>query len=89
MKYDYMFLCLVIPGPEHPGTRLHVMMQPLIDDLDKLWQGVEAYDCYKKQRFTLRASSGRSGLPEISGRLIWVIINSSFENCYPKLYPVF
>jgi hypothetical protein len=56
MKYDYMFLCLVIPGPEHPGTRLHVMMQPLIDDLDKLWQGVEAYDCYKKQRFTLRAA---------------------------------
>jgi hypothetical protein len=32
------------------------MMQPLIDDLDKLWQGVEAYDCYKKQRFTLRAA---------------------------------
>jgi hypothetical protein len=49
MKYDFMFLCLVIPGPEHPGTRLHVMMQPLIDDLDKLWKGVEAYDCYKKQ----------------------------------------
>jgi hypothetical protein len=33
--------------------------------------------------------SGCSGLPKISGRLIQVIINSGFENCYPKLYPVF
>jgi hypothetical protein len=34
-------------------------------------------------------SSGRLGLPEISGRLIRVIINLGFENCYPKLYLVF
>ena len=43
MKYEFMFLCLVIPGPEHPGVRLNVMLQPLIEELKKLWQGVEAY----------------------------------------------
>jgi hypothetical protein len=26
MKYEFMFLCLVIPGPEHPGIRLNVML---------------------------------------------------------------
>jgi hypothetical protein len=56
MKYDYMFLSLIIPGPDHPGKGLNVMMQPLIDDLKKLWEGVEAYDCYKKERFTLRVA---------------------------------
>jgi hypothetical protein len=28
----------------------------LIDDLKKLWEGVEAYDFYKKERFTLRVA---------------------------------
>jgi hypothetical protein len=26
MKYEFMFLCLVIPGPEHLGIRLNVML---------------------------------------------------------------
>jgi hypothetical protein len=43
MKYDYMFLSLIIPGPDHPGKGLNVMMQPLIDDLKKLWKGVCQY----------------------------------------------
>jgi hypothetical protein len=53
MKYEFMFLCLVIPGPKHPSVRLNVMLQPLIEELKKLWQGVEAYDCFKKQNFNL------------------------------------
>jgi hypothetical protein len=56
MKYDYTFLCLIIPGPSHPGKRLNVMLQPLIEDLKNLWEGVEAYDCYKKERFNLRVA---------------------------------
>jgi hypothetical protein len=43
MKYDYMFLSLIIPGLDHPGKGLNVMMQPLIDDLKKLWKGVCQY----------------------------------------------
>jgi hypothetical protein len=49
MKYEFMFLCLVIPGLEHSGVHLNVMLRPLIEELKKLWEGVEAYDCFKKQ----------------------------------------
>ena len=48
MKYEFIFLCLIIPGPDHPGTKIDVMMRPLIEELKILWEGVEAYYCYKK-----------------------------------------
>jgi hypothetical protein len=54
MKYEFIFLCLVIPGPDHPGTKIDVM-RPLIEELKILWEGFEVYDCYKKQKFNLRA----------------------------------
>jgi hypothetical protein len=52
MKYEFIFLCLVIPGPDHPGTKIDVMMRPLIEELKVLWEGVEAYDCYKNRSST-------------------------------------
>jgi hypothetical protein len=33
MKYEYMFLCLIIPSPYHPGSRINVMLKPLIEEL--------------------------------------------------------
>jgi hypothetical protein len=27
MKYEFMFLCLIIPGPDHPGPKLNVMLR--------------------------------------------------------------
>jgi hypothetical protein len=51
MKYEFMFLCLIVPGPDHPGPKLNVMLIPLIDELN----GVKAYDSHKKQKFTLWA----------------------------------
>jgi hypothetical protein len=30
IKYEYMFLCLIIPGPDHPTTCLNVMLKPLL-----------------------------------------------------------
>jgi hypothetical protein len=53
MKYEYMFLCLIIPGPDHPGTNINVMLKPLIEELKQLWEGVEAYDYDQKQKFNL------------------------------------
>jgi hypothetical protein len=53
MKFEFMFLCLIVPGPKAPGARINVMLKPLIDELKQLWIGVEAYDCYKKQKFNL------------------------------------
>jgi hypothetical protein len=36
MKYEYMFLCLIIPGPDYPGSRINVMLKPIIEELKKL-----------------------------------------------------
>jgi hypothetical protein len=47
MKYEFMFLCHIVPGLDHPGPKLNVMLRPLIDKLKELWNGVEAYDSHK------------------------------------------
>jgi hypothetical protein len=56
LKYEHMFLRLVIPGLDNPRPQLNVMMQLLIEELKQLWVGVEAYDYHKKQKFNLRAA---------------------------------
>jgi hypothetical protein len=33
MKYEYMFLCLIVPDPDHPRPRINVMLKPLINEL--------------------------------------------------------
>jgi hypothetical protein len=32
MKYKYMFLCLIIPGLDHPRLHINVMLKPLIEE---------------------------------------------------------
>jgi hypothetical protein len=56
MKYEFMFLCLIVPGLDHPRPKLNVMLRPLIDELKESWNGTGAYDSHKKQKFTLRAA---------------------------------
>jgi hypothetical protein len=53
MKYKFIFLCLIIPGPDYVGKKLNVMLKPLIEELKELWKGVEAYDVFKNQIFKL------------------------------------
>jgi hypothetical protein len=53
MKYEFMFLCLVVLILDHPRAKINVMLKPLIDELKELWNRVEAYDSHKKQKFTL------------------------------------
>jgi hypothetical protein len=48
LKFEFMFLCLIVPGPDAPSPRINVMLKPLIEELKQLWIGVEAYDYYKK-----------------------------------------
>jgi hypothetical protein len=36
MKYEYMFLCLIIPGLDHPRPSINVMLKPLIEELKQL-----------------------------------------------------
>jgi hypothetical protein len=56
MKYEFIFLCLIILGPDYPGKDLNAMLKPLIEELKDLWKGVEAYDVFKNRylNFELR-----------------------------------
>jgi hypothetical protein len=36
MKYEDMFLCLIIPGPDHPRMCINVMLKPFIEALKQL-----------------------------------------------------
>jgi hypothetical protein len=36
MKYEFIFLCLIIPGPDYPRKNLNVMLKPLIEELKEL-----------------------------------------------------
>ncbi|XP_062028954.1 uncharacterized protein LOC133744949 [Rosa rugosa] len=56
MKRKHMMLTLLISGPKQPGNDIDVYLQPLIDDLKQLWQGVEGvYDAVREESFTLKA----------------------------------
>ena len=57
MTTPYIFLSLVIPGPRSPGQKIDVFLQPLIDELNQLWEyGVNTYDAFKKENFILKAA---------------------------------
>ncbi|XP_004293089.1 PREDICTED: uncharacterized protein LOC101311944 [Fragaria vesca subsp. vesca] len=56
MKRKFMMLSLLISGPKQPEKDIDVYLQPLIDDLKLLWQGVECvYDFVREETFTLKA----------------------------------
>ncbi|XP_058774870.1 uncharacterized protein LOC131649136 isoform X2 [Vicia villosa] len=57
MMMPYMYLTLIIPGPDNPKGKIDVYLQPLIDELQQLWNdGVVTYDSSKRQNFRLRAA---------------------------------
>ncbi|CAA7025720.1 unnamed protein product [Microthlaspi erraticum] len=37
MKREFLFLTILVPGPEHPKKSLDVFLQPLIYELQTLW----------------------------------------------------
>ncbi|XP_022024562.1 uncharacterized protein LOC110924892 [Helianthus annuus] len=57
MKQPNFILSLIIPGPNGPGNKIDVYMQPLIKELKELWEdGVSTFDASTKQYFQLKAS---------------------------------
>lgn len=49
-------LSLLIPGPTAPSNNIDVYLAPLIEYLKDLWsEGIEVYDSFMKENFTLRA----------------------------------
>ncbi|XP_073120201.1 uncharacterized protein [Henckelia pumila] len=60
MKKKFMMLTMLISGPKQPGNDIDVYLAPLIDDLKFLWDtGVEEYDAYRQETFSLRAGKMR------------------------------
>ena len=50
-------MSLLIPGPTAPRNDIDIYLQPLIDELNDLWDiGVETYDASTKQNFCMRAA---------------------------------
>jgi hypothetical protein len=57
MQKHNMFLSLIIPGPDYPGKKISMYMEPLVDDLLHAWEhGVQTYDRATKQNFNMRVS---------------------------------
>ena len=50
MKREFLFLTILVPGPEHPRRSLDEFLQPLICELQELWaNGVKAFDVSCRQ----------------------------------------
>lgn len=57
MKQPNFILSLLIPGPNAPGNDIDIYLQPLIDELNDLWQnGVCTFDASMKQNFQMHAA---------------------------------
>ncbi|XP_063939076.1 uncharacterized protein LOC135148326 [Daucus carota subsp. sativus] len=56
-KDPYMFMTLLVPGPNDLGKNLNVYLRPLIDELITLWNVcVETFNASAKTNFMMRAS---------------------------------
>ena len=80
MTTPYMFLSCIIPGPKNPKGKIDVYLQPLIDELKILWEGVLTYDISKRRNFKMKAA------------LLWTINDfpaygmlSGWSTCWEKL----
>ncbi|GJY78866.1 transposon, En/Spm-like protein [Tanacetum coccineum] len=67
MKQSNFILSLLIPCPKGPANKIDVYMQPLIKELEDLWEkGVETFDVATKQMFRLKAAV-HSTISDFSG----------------------
>lgn len=57
MKRQFIFMSLLIPGPQGPGNDIDVFLEPLIDELRELWvNGIDTYDAFRQETFTMHAA---------------------------------
>lgn len=56
MTSSYIMLSLLIPGPKSPGNELDVFLEPLVEELEDLWEvRVETYNSHSRQKFNMKA----------------------------------
>jgi hypothetical protein len=48
LKEGFTFLPLAIPGSKHPKKKINMFLRPFMEELEELWQGVNAYDSHHK-----------------------------------------
>jgi hypothetical protein len=64
MKQTSFILSMIFPGPSSPRMDINVYLQPLIEELQELWNvGLLTFDASKKNNFVMRA------------KLMWTINN--------------
>ena len=57
MKQTFFMLSILIHGPTALGNDIDIYLQPLIDELNELWEvRDETYDPSRKQNFCMRAA---------------------------------
>ncbi|XP_042404102.1 uncharacterized protein LOC121993927 [Zingiber officinale] len=56
MKFENMMLSLLIPGPTSPGKDMDVFLQPLIEELKQLWEGVNTRDTMTNDIFLMHSA---------------------------------
>ena len=57
MRLEFMFLSMIIPGPNSPGWNIDIWLHLLIDELKQLCSsGALRYDILRKQNIQIKAS---------------------------------
>jgi hypothetical protein len=55
-KRKYIFLTVLISGPQQPGFDMDVFLEPVMEEFEKLWRtGELMYDAFQQETFTLRS----------------------------------
>jgi hypothetical protein len=55
-KHMYLLLTMLISGLRQPGNDIDVFLEPLMEDMQKLWvEGVKVMDASLKKEFSLKA----------------------------------
>ena len=72
MKQTFFMLSLLIPGPIAPRNDTDIYLQPLIDELNELWEvGAETYDASTKQNFCMCAVWTINDFPAYANLFGW------------------
>ncbi|XP_052152529.1 uncharacterized protein LOC127770763 [Oryza glaberrima] len=55
-RRKYILLSILIQGPRQPGINIDVFLEPLMEDIQELWdEGLRMWDEYRREHFTLHA----------------------------------
>jgi len=53
-KPEYFILSLLVPGPSSLRNDIDIYLQPLVDELQDLWEfGLEIHDAFRQESFNM------------------------------------